>query len=114
MQIAGNNVSNECGCFLDMEQDTVLQEALFSVNNIKQYSGATYAFSFLLSYLRILFLVTILPLPKAQLSSKPYMMCSHQVYGICGLNYLLLTRTCCQQVFHQFKMTLLSSFHQRC
>lgn len=37
MHIAGNNVSNECGCFLDMEQDPLLQEALSSVNSIKQY-----------------------------------------------------------------------------
>lgn len=112
MHIAGNNVSNECGCFLDMEQDPLLQEALSSVNSIKQYWDATYAFSFLLSYLRILFLVTALPLSKAQVSSKSYR--THQVRGICGLNHLLWTHTCCQQVFHQFKMTLLSSFHQRC
>lgn len=112
MQIAGNNVANECGCFLDMEQDPVLQEALSSLNSIKQYWGATYAFSFLLSYLRILFLVTLLPLSKAQVSSKSYR--THQVCGICGLNHLPWTHTCCQQVFHQFKMTLLSSFHQRC
>lgn len=112
MQISGNNVSNECGCFLDMEQHHLLQEALSSVNSIKQYWGATYAFPFLLSYLRILFLVTTLPLSKSQASSKSYK--TQQVHGICGLNHLPWTHTCCQQVFHQFKMTLLSSFHQRC
>lgn len=84
MQIAGDNVSNECGCILDTEQDHLLQEALFSVNSIKQHGGATSACSFLLSYLRILFLVTTLPLSKTQVSSK-----THQVHGICGLNPLL-------------------------